>query len=187
MLLSVLLNTAIVVCMLIPLLFYRGKAPMRVMLRFFTTLSNLLCALTALLVVIFRVCGGAPNWVLVLKYIGTAAVTVTLLTVLLFLGPTKGFKRMFSGPDFWLHLPAPVLAIVSLLLCDKPALPFAGTLLGVLPVLLYSIVYIFRVLFAPEERRWPDFYGFNRDGKWPVSLGAMLVGSYAASVLLWLL
>ena len=184
---SVIMNLAIVACVVIPVLGYRNKAPLGILLRFFTTLSNLLCALSALLVAVFRLCGGAPNWVLVVKYIGTASVAVTLMTVLLFLGPTKGYKALFSGPDLWLHLPGPVLAIVSLLLWDKPELPFAGVLLGVAPVLLYGAVYLYRVIYAPEARRWPDFYGFNRGGRWPLSFALMLLGSFAVSVLLWLI
>ena len=37
-----------------------------------------------------------------------------------------------------------------------------------------AYLYINRVLFAPEGRRWEDFYGFNKGGKWPLSLAAML-------------
>ena len=57
--------------------------------RYFTTLSNVLCAIASLIVVICELCGALPFWVLLLKYVGTAAVTVTMLTVFLFLGPTS--------------------------------------------------------------------------------------------------
>ena len=54
-----------------------------------------------------------------------------------------------------------------------------GTALpGLLPVALYGALYLYRVILAPADRRWEDFYGFNRGGKWPLSMGAMLLGSF---------
>ena len=183
--LSALVNLACAVCAVAAVLGHTKKAPLKIILRYFTALSNLLCAVTALAVAVCRLGGGAlPYAVGVLKYVGTAAVTVTMLTVVCFLGPTIGFKPMFSGPDLWLHLVCPLLAIVSWALWDRPDLPFAAVFLGVLPVVLYGFVYIYRVLYAPEARRWSDFYGFNRGGKWPLSYAAMLVGAFAVSVLL---
>ena len=55
-------------------------------LRFFTILSNLFCAISALLLVF-----SSSYWAWALKYIGTVAVTVTFLTVMFFLGPNMGF------------------------------------------------------------------------------------------------
>ena len=184
---SVITNLAIAVFAVAAALRHTKRAPLKVVLRFFTALSNLLCAAAALAVAVCRLCGTLPYAVGVFKYVGTAAVTVTLLTVVCFLGPTIGYKRMFSGPDLWLHLVCPALAIASLLLWDKPDMPFWTILLGVLPVLLYGVVYIYRVLYAPETRRWEDFYGFNRGGRWKLSYAAMLVGSLIVSVVLWLL
>ena len=77
-------------------------------LRFFTILSNLFCAVCALLLVL-----SSAQWAWLLKYVGTVAVTVTLLTVLFFLGPNMGYKQMFSGKDLYLHLCGPLMAIVS--------------------------------------------------------------------------
>ena len=187
MLPSVVLNVLTAVFVAAAALGHTKKAPMKIILRFFTVLSNLLCAAAALAVAVCRLGGGLPYAVGVFKYVGACAVTVTMLTVVFFLGPTLGYRKMFSGPDLWLHLVCPVLAIVSLLLWDKPALPFRAVWLGTLPVLLYGVLYIYRVLFAPEKARWPDFYGFNRGGKWPVSFLAMLVGAFVVSVVLRLL
>ena len=65
-------------------------------LRFFTILSNLFCAVSALLLVL-----SSSQWAWLLKYVGTVAVTVTLLTVMFFLGPNMGYKQMFSGKDLY--------------------------------------------------------------------------------------
>ena len=187
MLPSVLCNLVIAAAVVAAAMGHAKKAPVKVILRFFTALSNLFCAAASLAVAVCRLVGNVPDAVLILKYVGTCAVTVTMLTVLLFLGPTIGHKPLFTGPDLWLHLICPVLAIISFLLWDKPDMPFAAVLLGMLPVPLYGLVYLYRVLRAPEERRWPDFYGFNRGGKWPLSYAAMTVGAAVVSVVLWLL
>ncbi len=184
---SVVINILLAVSAVAAGLCHAKRAPLRVVLRYFTVLSNLLCAVASLAVAVCRLAGSMPYAVLLLKYIGTAAVTVTLLTVLLFLGPTIGYKMLFSGPDLWLHLICPVLAIVSFLLWDKPEMPFGAVALGILPVLLYGAVYLYRVLLAPEEKRWKDFYGFNRGGKIRVSYALMTVGTLLVSVALWLL
>ena len=60
-------------------------------LRFFTTQSNILVAAASLLTALALSSEGTiPRWIWTLKYIGTAAVTVTMLTVLLFLAPSFG-------------------------------------------------------------------------------------------------
>lgn len=186
MLLSIIVNLLVAICVVAAALIHIKKAPLWIMLRYFTVLSNLLCAVAALAVAFCRLGGELPYWAAVLKYVGTAAVTVTLMTVVCFLGPTIGYRVLFSGPDLWLHLFCPALAIVSFLLWDKAEMPFAMVFLGTAPVPVYGVVYIYRVLLAPEARRWKDFYGFNRSGKWWLSCAAMLLGSFIVSLALWL-
>ncbi len=163
------------------------KAPMRVVLRFFTVQSNLLCTLASVIVAACRLSDAVPEAVLVLKFIGTVAVAVTLLTVMVFLGPTLGYRILLTGPDLFLHLVCPALALVSYFAWDKPSGPWPAALLGMLPVVLYGMLYIYKVVLAPEDRRWEDFYGFNRGGKWPLSLAVMLLGTLILSIALWLL
>ena len=57
-------------------------------------------------------------------------------------------------------------------------------LLGTLPVLLYGIYYLYRVVYAPQEKRWEDFYTFNRGGKWPIAFAAMVIAAFVISVVL---
>ena len=185
---SILMNAAMAVFAAAAVAAHSRKSGLKRVLRYYTALSNLLCAAACLAVVIARLCGEIPPAVLLLKYVGTAAVAVTFLTVMLFLGPfVYGFKLLLTGSDFWLHLVCPILAIVSLLLWDSPAAPFGVVLFGVLPVLLYGALYLYHVLLAPPDKRWEDFYGFNRGGRWPLSLVMMLLGSFLISVVLWVL
>ena len=57
-------------------------------LRFFTILSNLFAAIASLL--IFLTLPRSPYWIWLIKYIAACSVTVTFLTVMLFLGPSYG-------------------------------------------------------------------------------------------------
>ena len=141
---------------------------------FFTVQSNALCAVSALLLCIFPHAG----WAWTLKYVGTAAVTVTMLTVLFFLGPVSGYRRLLSGSDLIMHLINPVLALVSFCVFERRGLTFGWAMLGLLPVVLYAMLYGWKVLLCPPERRWEDFYGFNKGGKWYLSFVLMLLGTF---------
>ena len=156
--------------------------------RYFTVLSNALCALSSLAMLICELRGGITPAVRMFKFLGTASVTVTLLTVLLFLGPTQGgYAALFARDGLYMHLIGPLLAILSFCFFEKGGMPLARMLWGVAPVAVYGAVYLYRVVLAPEDRRWEDFYGFNRGGRWPVSLAMMLAGAAGVCVLLWAL
>ena len=61
------------------------------------------------------------------------------------------------------------------------------SLLGMLPVILYGLLYAWKVLLCPEDRRWDDFYGYTKGGHWLLSACAMLLGTFLVCVLLRLL
>ena len=151
-------------------------------LRFFTTQSNILVAAASLLTALALSSEGTiPRWIWTLKYIGTAAVTVTMLTVLLFLAPSFGkgaLKVLLSGTDLFMHLITPLLALVSFCVFEKRGMTFCQSLWGMLPVVLYGPVYLYKILFALPEKRWDDFYGFNKQGKWPVAFAGMVLGTF---------
>ena len=83
-----------------------------------------------------------------------------------------------------MHLITPLLALFSLLCFENEGLSPWVIPLGLLPVLLYGWLYLQRVVIAGA---WPDFYGFNRDGKWKLSFSMMILGTIAVAVLLWAL
>ena len=187
----IVLNLAIFLCTVLSYLFcFRTEEGWSVKtglgaLRYFTLLSNLFCALAALSLALALLGGEVPRWIWLVKYIGVAAVTVTLLTVLIFLGPSMGYKQLLSGRDLYLHLIGPLLAIVSFCFFERLyPFPFPLALTGVLPVLLYGVYYMYRVIYCPEEKRWEDFYGYNKSGKWPLSFAAMVLGALAVSAAL---
>ncbi len=151
-------------------------------LRFFTCQSNVLCAATSLIYAAAALCGLVPEWVWILKYIGTAGVTVTMLTVFLFLAPSVGkdwYGILLKGAgNLFMHLLTPLTALVSFCVFEKRGMSFPQSLYGMLPVALYGPMYLYKTIFAPEGKRWEDFYGFNKSGKWPVSFAAMLAGTF---------
>lgn len=160
--------------------------------RFFTCLSNILCAAACLLTAVFAAAGEIPGWVWLLKFVGTAAVTLTMLTVFLFMAPSigKGWaKELLTGQasDFFMHLVNPVLALVSFCVFEKRGMTFLQALPGVIPIILYGILYAYKVLHAPEEKRWNDFYGLARGGKIAVSLAGLVLGGFLVSMGLMLL
>ena len=154
--------------------------------RYFTVLSNLFCAFTALLMLLCELFGTMPAGAATLKYMGTAAVTVTLVTVFVYLLPATGNLKglLDSWPELIMHLITPLLAILSFLFFENEGLSAWIIPLGVLPVLLYGWLYLDRVVVA---RAWPDLYGFNKTGQWKRSFAFMVVGAILIAVLLWLL
>ena len=163
--------------------------------RYFTTDSNILAAAAGIAVSIgdLLMTSGRitelPGWICGLKMAGTAAVTVTFLTVILFLGPTQGgYKQFYVEEGFYLHIAGPLLAILSFLFLDP--IPGGGIFMGIagiLPVVIYGLIYLRRVvLLRPGEEGWPDFYGFNRNGHWKASMTVMFLAGAVVSGVLWL-
>ena len=157
--------------------------------RFFTVLSNVLSGVAAVVMLACSSEAGAPACAVVFKFAATAAVTVTLLTVLVFLGPTQGYPLMFSGTGLFMHLIGPLLAVVSFCFFDPgEGISFASSLWGLVPTVAYGILYMYKVIVVGEEKGgWPDFYGFNAGGKWLMSCSAMVAGTFVICLLLKLL
>ena len=155
----------------------------RIAFRFFTCQSNVFCALACLLTAVFAAAGKVPEGIWLLKYAGTAAVTVTMTTVFLFLAPIVGqgwVKRLLTGAvsDLFMHLLTPAAALVSFLLLEKRGMTFAQALTGMIPVILYGVLYIYKTQYAPAAKRWEDFYAFNRNGKLAASCTGMVIGTF---------
>ena len=85
---------------------------------------------------------GTIPWIIwMLKYMGTVSVTVTLMTVLLFLGPTMGgYKELMAGANLYLHLIGPILAIISFCFCEKGNMDIPTALWGLVPVMAYGLL-----------------------------------------------
>ncbi|MBP5242483.1 MAG: hypothetical protein J6Z36_02190 [Clostridia bacterium] len=172
-------------------------------LRFFTVLSNMFVAIAAAIILCYNIRNVLkdeyvfPKWAMRVKFSATVAVTVTLLTVILFLGPLQvafgnSYFSLFGNNNLFLHLITPVLAIITLLFFERTEnFEFKNTWLGLIPTVLYSILYVVMVVIIGEENGgWMDFYGFTFGGNlWvtPFSLLIMYADKYAFSVGEWFL
>ena len=70
---------------------------------------------------------------------------------------------------------------------EKRGMTFWQALPGVIPIILYGILYAYKVQHAPEGKRWDDFYGFARGGKTAVTLAGLVFGGFLVSMGLMLL
>lgn len=168
-------------------------------LRYFTHLSNIYAAVCAVVMVFFCVKNIIndeyyfPKWALVLKHTGTVAISVTFITVVFFLAPYAsalgmGFLFLFEENCFFVHLINPIAAIVSYLWFERGGdIKLKDSLFGIIPTILYSIVYFIMVVFIGEENGgWPDFYGFTFGGRMylvPVVIMGMYLATFAISTI----
>lgn len=157
-------------------------------LKYFTTLSNILLAISALIFVIYELKGTIPQWVQLLKFSGTVAATITFLTVCLFLAPMAAMKagpkviwKFFEGNVFFLHFSGPVLGLLTFIFFEKGAINKKWTFVGTIPTTIYSFVYLTMVVIL---KNWNDWYGFTFGGRnylSPVVILCMFGFAYAVS------
>ena len=142
-------------------------------LKYFTVLSNLLQAVASLAYVgaVGLALSGRRNRVsrsiLRLKYAATVSVSLTFLTVMLFLGPVFGYRGMFSGPSFWFHLVVPLAAALDFCALDREGgVTMRDSLITLLPMALYGVFYALNILVnglgTPGHSN--DWYGFALGG-----------------------
>ena len=163
-------------------------------LKYYTVLSNLFSAAVSL--VYAKMLMGAsgaplPAWLLVLRLSAAAVVMVTFFVTFTLLIPVYGFKALYSGGNFWLHLICPLLAAGdTIFLAPVETLPFWSTAFAMVPTALYAVGYIRGVLVhgAEENGKVYDFYGFLRWGDDKIGLVAavMLLFTWANAVVLYL-
>ncbi|HCB95891.1 hypothetical protein [Ruminococcus sp. YE282] len=156
--------------------------------KLFSVDSNILAALGCALMLPFNMLSivqgenSAPKFAIIIKFVGTAAVALTLVTVLCFLRPRQGFDSMFSGSNYYFHLFCPVLCILSAVVFESNSkLHFWQAIIGLAPTVLYGLAYFYNVFF---KYRWTDFYGFDVSGMWITTAGVLLVTSAVICVLM---
>lgn len=144
--------------------------------KFFTTESNIFVAITAAIMLVYNLKRikntdlVIPKWVEVLKYAGATSVALTFVTVVVFLAPTMSiatghnmFFPLFAGNVFFLHFSTPVIAMISVMFFERGhEFTLKDSILAVIPMFIYSIVYVLEVGIL---QNWPDWYGFTFGGK----------------------
>ena len=161
--------------------------------RQFTNLSNIYMGIISLLIFIFTLINikkeyRLPKWLRIMQLSAVVGVMLTFLTVILFLVPTQvrnwtDFVNMYKNDMFFFHFLNPLLAFIVFLFFSKgEKLSWKEDFLGMIPMVIYSIIYSICVL----THRWNDFYGFTFGGKqWvlPISLLVMYLVTYLISFL----
>ena len=163
--------------------------------KYFTTDSNVLAALGALVMLFYNVKKlrapetATPKWAAIFKFVGAVSVTITFLTVVLFLVPVscakgglRSFFFYFEGNVFALHFSTPVLAALSVMFFERDAaLTERDALWALAPTVVYSIVYAVMVIYVGK---WTDWYGFTFGGHSrlaPVSMVGMYLVTYGVA------
>ena len=161
----------------------------REVLKYFTNESNIFCGVAALILAVDGIIAlkkGRSVFQripLLLKYAGTVLVTITFLVVFCFLSFLfGGLGFLLSGANFYLHFAGPVLSIVSFTAFDRGIqVKIKHILFSILFVALYGGMYFVNVVLL---KRWEDFYGFNRNGRWYLSIILMGLAAFAIGLIL---
>ena len=158
---------------------------------YFTTDSNILSAIAALIMAFFEIqilkgkVKTLPHFAVIFKYVATVSVMVTFFTVMLFLGPIYTYKFVLSDTAFYMHLVEPLSAFISLCVFETASpISMKEMLLGLLPTVIYGIVYVVEViLISAENGGWYDFYSFNIGGYWYVTVFVMILATFLICLL----
>lgn len=123
-------------------------------LKYFTVLSNLFEAYASMM------------WLYKkdekLKYIASVSLSLTFITVVLFLGPLFGYRIMFIGSNFWFHLIVPIIAVMEVIFLSKYTISKKDNLFALMPMFIYGLFYVGNI-FINGVGSWPninDWYGF---------------------------
>ncbi len=139
------------------------------MFKYFTVDSNILVGIISLILLIYEIkvlnkkISSIPNFIYVLKLIGTSAVTLTFLVTATFLVPQYGVYNLYSNTNLFFHLIVPLLAILSYILFEKHDNKNKYAFLGIIPMFFYSIYYTLMILINLDNGGLTykyDFYGF---------------------------
>ena len=157
--------------------------------RMFTVLSNMLIASCAFLAIPFEVEGlrhrnyHLPRWIVNLIFVGATGVSLTFFVTITVLAPYAGFKLMFlQRSNLFLHTICPILSIfIIIFVNDDHTISFKTSLFAMIPVVIYSILYMILAIFIGEENGgWRDHYRFTQlfigdfNVPWPIVLIAAL-------------
>ncbi|MBP5609661.1 MAG: hypothetical protein J6X66_15515 [Lachnospiraceae bacterium] len=127
-------------------------------LKFYTTLSNIFAAMVAVVWIADHLRKKDDPALSLWKLMSAAAVGVTFMVVIGFLGPLYGFGTMYVGSNFFLHLVVPVMAMAEFIIFNEKKMSVKDNLFAIFPPLVYGTVYVINTLINGIKGN--DIYGF---------------------------
>lgn len=168
--------------------------------QFFTFDSNLLLGIVSIAFIVYEILilmkklGKIPHILYLLKYVSTVAVSLTMLTVIVFLSPqADNYFILFKNSNLFFHFVCPFIALIVFCIFEKDNdIKFKDTVYGIVPTFLYGIYYTTNVLVHLEGgsvKPKYDWYGFAKGGTIGMILSViiMLSATYLISVIIYLL
>ena len=143
-------------------------------LKYFTVLSNLFeGAASVIWLVSTRRNVKASVRAELLKYIAAAAVGLTCVTVLVFLGPLYGYPAMFAGGSLYMHLLTPVIAIAEIIFLSDFTYTRKDNRLVMLSPIVYGVLYLGNNLINGIGE-WPDTNDWYLFLTWGYPVGILI-------------
>ena len=127
-------------------------------LKYYTTLSNIFAAAVAVIWLIYKIKKKDMRRLCVWKLMSSAAVGVTFMVVIGFLGPLYGYGNMYTGSNFFLHLLVPLMAMTEYIIFNESKLGLKDNLTVMFPPLIYGSVYLVNTIINGVKEN--DIYGF---------------------------
>lgn len=169
-------------------------------IKYFTVQSNLLFGVYAGIFAVLEFVYGSPAAIPtifhLLKYIFTVGVTITMLTVLLYLAPIveKSYPPLFKGANLYFHLLVPLVGVISFIFFENASfyISVPQVFLGLVPYGLYGIYYAVVALSHIKDGKVPreyDWYGYldKGVGKAPIAIIIMTIAATGVCFGLWYL
>ena len=162
-------------------------------MKYFTVLSNLLEGFASVVWLVSSHKNGkassngngkASSQAELLKYIAAAAVGLTCVVVLTFLGPLYGYPAMFAGGSLFMHLLTPLIAIAEIIFLSDVTYTRKDNRLVVLSPLIYGVFYLGNNIINGIGE-WPDTNDWYLFLTWGYPVGIFIFA--VICVVTWLL
>ena len=165
----------------------------------FTGLSNVFIGLVCLGCALYRIIKketALPAYLLLIKTIALAEITITFVITATYLAPSIGSNwwRLYINNNLFNHFLTPLLAVITFLILERyREFSWKYCFLSLVPLLLYGVLYLTNVYthLTPEGKTdlTYDIYGFCRFGTGILVLfliGFMAI-SFGLTLLYWFL
>ena len=153
-------------------------------LRYFTVESNILIGFISIICIVYdllrllKKIEKRPKWLDITEFVGASCLALTMVTILLILGPGVAIKdgnidsffNLYRNHNLLFHLLTPVASIAVFLLNADKKLDYKLILIALIPAIAYEIFYASTAISHMDANgKVPfayDWYGFMQGGLW---------------------